>query len=135
MTGPSVRSFARPGKRQEMHHTAEMLRTHPSPTTVNQDALKACIEACYDCAQACTGCADACLAEENVTALVHCIRLNQDCADICETTGRLISRQTEPDWTVIRTQLEACIQACSKCGAECARHADHMEHCRVCAEA
>jgi hypothetical protein len=67
---------------------------------------------------------------------VRCIRLNLDCADVCETTGRLLLRQTESDWSLIRRQLEACAAACRACGDECQRHAEgmNMEHCRVCAE-
>jgi hypothetical protein len=75
------------------------------------------------------------LGEHDVQSLVRCIRLNLDCADICAATGRLLLRQTEPDWGILRTQVEACAQACRSCGDECQRHAPHMEHCRVCAEA
>jgi hypothetical protein len=42
---------------------------------------------------------------------------------------------TEPDWRLIRSQLEACVAACRVCGTECETHAQHMEHCRVCAAA
>jgi hypothetical protein len=122
-----------------MTHIAEMLDTHPraGTTALDRQALLDCIEACFDCAQTCTSCADACLGEEqHLTHLVKCIRLNLDCADVCETTGRLLLRQTEPDWSVIRAQLEACIAACRSCGDECQRHAEGMgmEHCRICAE-
>jgi hypothetical protein len=47
----------------------------------------------------------------------------------------LLSRRTETDLDVVRGQLEACVVACRACGAECERHGEHMEHCRVCAEA
>lgn len=68
--------------------------------------------------------------------LVRCIRLNLDCAVICDVTGHVLSRQTEPDWGIVRAQLLACVAACQACGAECERHAMHgMEHCRICAEA
>ena len=112
-----------------------MISTHPDVRGNTNEALIRCIEACYSCAQTCTSCADACLAEEMVADLRQCIRLNLDCADVCEATGRLISRQTEPDWSLLRAQLEACVAACQVCGAECERHAGHHEHCRVCAEA
>ncbi len=117
-------------------HVQEMLKTHPQKQQVDPSVLRECIEACFDCAQTCTACADACLGEQqHLQMLVRCIRLNLDCADICETTGKLVSRQTEPDWAMIRAQLEACATACRSCGAECQRHADMHEHCRVCAEA
>lgn len=118
-----------------MHHTEAMLSTHPKPSSLDRKALVDCIHACYDCAQTCTACADACLAEPQVQSLVRCIRLNLDCFDVCVTTGNLLSRQTEPEMALLRAQLEACREACQTCGAECERHAQHHEHCRVCAEA
>lgn len=117
-----------------MNHVQEMLQTHPRPATRDGDALAECIQACYDCAQACTACADACLGEPQVQNLIRCIRLNLDCADVCVTTGAVLSRQTEPDWSLLRAQLQACAEACRVCGDECESHAQHHEHCRVCAE-
>ena len=118
-----------------MTHVAQMLQTHPSKTQIDEALLRECIEACFDCAQTCTACADACLGEQqHLQMLVRCIRLNLDCADVCETTGRLLSRQTEPDWSLIRAQLEACAAACRSCGDECQRHAGMHQHCQVCAE-
>jgi hypothetical protein len=113
-----------------------MLETYPRDFNVDKDVLARCIEACFDCAQACTACADDCLSEESVSDLVKCIRTNQDCADICISTGRVLSRQTEYDANMARTVLQACSQACKTCGDECEAHAEHgMEHCRVCADA
>jgi hypothetical protein len=112
-----------------------MLETYPRDFNVDRDVLSACISACSDCATTCTLCADDCLSEQNVAELVKCIRLNLDCADICATTGRVVSRQTEYDANVTRAALQACIAACRSCGEECARHAEHgMEHCRICAD-
>jgi hypothetical protein len=118
-----------------MTHTLEMLRTHPQAGNAPMEELARRVEACYDCAQACTSCADACLGEDMVAELVRCIRLNLDCASICQATGAVLSRQTEPEMSVIRAQLEACIAACRVCAQECESHADMHEHCRVCAEA
>lgn len=112
-----------------------MLSTHPSAGVADSAALVACIEACFDCALTCTMCADACLGEEHVHDLRHCIRLNLDCADICNATGRVVARQTTPDWTLVRSQVQACLMACQLCAAECEQHAGMHEHCRVCAEA
>jgi hypothetical protein len=112
-----------------------MLDTYPRDFNVDRDVLVDSIAACYDCAQACTQCADDCLSEQDVQHLAKCIRLNLDCADICATTARVVSRQTEYDANVSRAMIEACVQACSSCGEECEAHAEHgMEHCRVCAE-
>jgi hypothetical protein len=116
-------------------HTQEMVQTHPRQAQVDRQALVRCIEECYSCAQSCTTCADACLGEEELNMLVRCIRLNLDCANVCYTTGQMLSRQTEADWDLLRLQLQVCAAACEICGAECRRHANHHEHCRVCAEA
>ena len=112
----------------------KMLTTHPSANGQNLDAIASLVEAAFDCAQTCTSCADACLAEDMVGDLRYCIRQDLDCADVSGTTGRILSRQTEPDWTLIRAQVEACRVACKTCGDECEKHADKHAHCRVCAE-
>jgi len=117
-----------------MAHAQAMLQTHTRKPQVDAALLAQCIEACFDCAQSCTACADACLGEQQLQMLIRCIRLNLDCADVCDTTGRLLSRQTEADWGLVRAQLQACATACRVCGAECERHGGHMEHCRLCAE-
>lgn len=118
-----------------MIHAQQMVQTHPRQTQLDPALLSRCIEACFDCAQTCVACADACLGEQDVQMLVRCIRLNLDCADICDTTGRLLSRQTDWDTSIIRAQLQACVVACKACGEECERHSGHMEHCRICADA
>ena len=118
-----------------MPYAQPMLETHPCPGHVDREVLARCIEACVECAQACDACADACLSEDDVTELRKCIRLNLDCSDICATTGRLVTRQTEYDAPVSKAQLETCRQACGTCAEECERHAEHHEHCRLCAEA
>lgn len=111
-----------------------MLEAHPEPQDIDRDAFIRCIEACFDCSQACTSCADACLSEEAIAELRKCIRLNLDCADICDVTGRMLTRQTGSDAPLSKSQLETCRQACRTCAEECERHSDKHEHCRVCAE-
>jgi hypothetical protein len=114
-----------------------MLDTYPRSFNLDQDLLVRAIEATTDCGQACTQCADDCLSEEGRQQhLVKCIRLNLDCADVCATTARVLSRQTEYDANVTRAIVEACIVAAAAAGDECERHGEHgMEHCTVCAEA
>jgi hypothetical protein len=108
----------------------EIIERHPRPITLDRDALLRCIDECFDCAATCTSCADACLGEPDVPEMVRCVRLNLDCADVCDATGRVVTRQTEPDLGVVRAAVEACIVACRACD----RHAAHHDHCRVCAE-
>ena len=118
-----------------MTATEEMLKTYPRDLGgVDRNRLQACIEACVECAQVCTACADACLSEKMVADLAKCIRTNLDCADICDTTARVLSRHTGYDAHITRAVLDACAQACQSCGDVCAEHSTMHEHCRICAE-
>lgn len=101
---------------------------------VDRKALATCIAACFECAQACTACADACLSEPAVAELTKCIRTDLDCADICETTGRVLSRHTGYDADLTRAVLESCATACRSCADECEHHRDAHAHCSICAE-
>ena len=112
----------------------EMLRTHPVQGGMDAAVLADCIQACVACAQCCTTCADACLSEEGVDHLVRCIGLNADCADICATTGRVLSRPSTMDPGVLGAVLALCASACRACAEECEGHAKMHEHCRICAE-
>jgi len=115
--------------------TLEMLRDSPVDVSFDEATLARCIDECLACAQACTACADACLAEDSVEQLRRCITTDLDCADLCATTARVLSRQTDPHPAMLRIVLEACMNACRECAEECEVHADHHEHCRLCAEA
>jgi hypothetical protein len=113
----------------------KMLHAHPWPGNVDRDVLARCIEECFVCAQTCTSCADACLSEKDmIIELRKCIRLNLDCADTCEATGRVLIRQTEYDAPLTKALLQACREACATCAEECERHGD-MDHCTICAQA
>jgi hypothetical protein len=118
-----------------MAYAQQMLETHPWPGHVDRSVLAECIEACVECAQTCQACADACLSEDSVAELRKCIRLNLDCDDVCATTARVLTRQTEYDAPLSRALVDVCRRACATCGEECERHAPHHEHCRICAEA
>ncbi len=118
-----------------MTNAAAMLETYPKSINLDRELLARVVDAALGCSQTCTACADACLSEDMVAELTKCIRTNLDCADICATTARVLSRHTGYDANITRTQLEACIQACKSCGDECEEHAGMHEHCRVCAEA
>ncbi len=118
-----------------MTNAAAMLETYPKSINLDRELLARVIDAALACSQTCTACADACLSEDMVAELAKCIRTNLDCADICATTARVLSRHTGYDANLTRAQLEACAQACKSCGDECQEHAGMHEHCRVCAEA
>jgi hypothetical protein len=116
-----------------MTHAQAVLTSSPAPIPgVDVRLLADTAQAAFDCVQTCTACANACLGEPRVQDLVRCIRLNLHCADVCDATGRLVSRQENPE--LARAMVQACVLACRLCAEECEQHAQ-MEHCRVCAEA
>ena len=96
-----------------------MLESHPHPLgQIDRVKLTASIDACGECNQARTACADLCLSEDDVDDLTKCIRTCLDCADICATTSRVLSRQTGNDPNLTKAVLEACITACKASGEE-----------------
>ena len=117
-----------------MSRALEMLETHPRALSVEAGVLAACIDECFVCAQTCTACADADIGEPDVETLLRCITLCLNCSDVCVSTGRVLSRQTEFESDLARVVLEACLDACRISAEECDRHAHHHEHCRICAE-
>jgi uncharacterized membrane protein len=121
-----------------MTQVVEMLRTYPADLgTVDRDALARCIEECFSTAQACTAGADACMSEadEHIASLRTCVRLCVDCADICDVTGRVMSRHTGDDAALARSIRQACVSVCRSCADECERHAARHEHSQICADA
>lgn len=118
-----------------MTYATRMLDTHSRDFNLDADVLAAFIDAAGQCSHACTACADACLGEASVGELVRCIRLDQDCADVCSVAARVASRQTESDTDLVRAIVEACATACRACGDECDEHASRHDHCRICAQA
>jgi hypothetical protein len=108
----ALHAYEREG--EAMTDIRQMLEAHPRRIAIETGVLVACIEACADCALSCAACADACLGERNLEMLIRCIRLWLDCGDVCATTGRLLSRQTEFD-----AGLARAAEACRRCGAAC----------------
>ena len=106
----------------------KMIAAHPNVNGhVNEPLAQAAKHAMY-CAVICTSCADACSAEE--MDMRQCIRTCMDCADICTATAKVATRRTGDNDGMLRAQLQACIEACEICAAECAKH-DH-DHCKRC---
>lgn len=89
------------------------------------------IQALHDCSAECNHCFDACLQEEDVKMMAQCIRLDRECADICALLEQAISRNSP----FVSELAAVCAKICDACGDECAKHADHHDHCRRCAEA
>ncbi len=113
----------------------ELIRTHPGEFPVDEQTMIDVIDRVYECAKACAACADACLGEDDPKSQASCITSCQNCGELCITTARALSRVTGFNPDTARRLVEACEQVCRICADECARHAPHMEHCRVCAEA
>lgn len=88
-----------------------------------------------DCGASCTACADATLSESDSRELTSVIRVCLDRAKAFHATARVAIRQSSPDTRLVRATVEACATACDACAEDCDRHAEHHEHCRVCAEA
>ena len=117
-----------------MSYARQLLDSYPGTLNADAGMLAATIDALRDCAQACAADADADLAEQDLAEMVKCIRLCLDCVDVCTATAGVVSRQTDYDASITRPLLEACVATCKSCGDECGRHAQHHEHCRICAE-
>ena len=120
-----------------MSYARQMLDTYPADIAVDKDQLATAIDALTACSQACTACADACLSEsgEAMPHLARCIRDDLDCADVCDTTARVLSRHTGYDAALTRAQVQAALQAAKSCADSCGEHAEMHEHCRICAQA
>jgi hypothetical protein len=120
-----------------MSYARQMLDTYPGDIKLEADAdvLAGVIGAAAEGAQACATDVDADLSELHLVQMVECIRLCQDCADICAATTAVLSRPATWDRRVVRPLVEACAAICESCGDECERHASAHAHCRVCAEA
>ena len=124
----------RPSLAQAAHITPSEVKDDPDSGDAADEPPLAALELCMECSEVCSSCADACLGEQDVAGLVRCIRLNLDCAAICDVTARTLIRQVEFDWELARPLVEACAEACRICSLECQRHASMHAHCRICAE-
>ena len=118
-----------------MSYARQMLDTYSRAFNIDAGLLAAAIDALSDCVEACNADNAADLGEQNVTEMVTCIRLCLDCADICDATGRVLSRHTGYDTNLTRATLQACVTVCRSCADECERHAQMHAHCRVCEQA
>jgi hypothetical protein len=120
-----------------MTRAAELLDRFPGGLgPLDRGKLADCIDACLDCAQACTACAAGCLSEapEKLSELVSCIRTEQDCADVCATTARVLSRRGGDNLELTRALLQTCVTACRACAEECINCGTLDAGCQVCAE-
>jgi hypothetical protein len=113
----------------------DMVKASASQRDLDVASLSEAITACLECHAICVMCADACAAEPHATMLARCIRLNGDCADLCEAVARVLGKIGTPHPPTMRTLVEACIETCQACAIECHKHEAEHDHCRICAEA
>ncbi|TXD33896.1 four-helix bundle copper-binding protein [Lujinxingia vulgaris] len=118
-----------------MANLRQMIESHPLTPPLEADLLATTLNEVRMCAQFCVLCADACLAEEKVEEMRECIRRCLACAESCEATAHQLVRYDERDRTILYSQLQASAVATRVCAEECERHAEAMEHCRICAQA
>jgi hypothetical protein len=115
-----------------MTDTRDMLDAFPIRFALDTDQVAAAIDACLSCGQACISCANANLGEADIDDMRTCIALCTNCADVCETTARLLSRPIGWDRFVVYHLLRTCVRTCTSSADECARHAHHHRHCAIC---
>lgn len=82
-----------------------------------------------ECILSCNDCMNACLEEEHVKMMTECIRLDNECSVVCNTTLQLIHRDSH----FMKDMLELCAKVCKACANECNKHA--TSHCKECAKA
>lgn len=112
----------------------EIIERHPRSVSFDRALLVRCIDGASTVPPPARAVPTPASASPRCPSLCGCVGLNLDCADVCDTTGRVVTRQTEPDLRVVRVAIEACIVTRRACADECDRHAAHHDHCRVCAE-
>jgi hypothetical protein len=92
------------------------------------DELIAAIDALEACEKASNACAMAMVTSGGMANEVH---QALDCADVCGSTERVLSRGTTPDPRVVAAVVAAAIAACDASAAACGAHAEHHTHCRL----
>jgi hypothetical protein len=92
--------------------------------TLDEELMRACIDACAACEQACTVCA---------TQLMSCSPACMNCADMCATMMRSMLRMQGMTPAVMMSMLDACIAMCQLCMDECMEHPDSAV-CMMCAQ-
>lgn len=82
------------------------------------------MELMLSCLTVCSSCAEMCLKEGRKETAKLCL----DCADICGTTIKLHSRESEFNPKI----MSLCADICKRCSEECSKV--KMDHCQQCSE-
>lgn len=94
--------------------------------------MQHCLDACTACARICERCADDMIGMDSgghKELQDLCIRLCQDCADLCALSARWISRMSPSTELLCR----ACAEMCDRCASVCEQHSSHHPLCGECA--
>jgi hypothetical protein len=93
-------------------------------------AMQRLIDAASACEQACTMCAGS----TGMDGMERCSAMCMTCAEMCNTTMRMMLRPAGQDMDSMMAMLQACMTMCLACAAECEMHKD-MAMCAMCAAA
>ena len=91
------------------------------------DVYSDLVESLENCVAACNNSAASLLEEEDVAAMTDSIKLDLDCADVCQMALKLLARDSNHAAKVI----ELCEDICAECAEECEKH--EYDHCVLCA--
>ena len=119
-----------------MNTTMDMMKGAMSSTVMPMKDLDPAmmqegIEALVACSQACIMCADA----DAVDGMGRCAATCANCADVCDTMTRMMLRVNGWEMQVVASMMQTTVAMCRACSAECMKHAEMSEHCRMCAMA
>ncbi len=119
-----------------MSKIQQILSAYPAEAGMKPQQLAKVIDKLYECAGVCLACADACTAETDpkmIAMSAKCMRLDNDCSDLCTVAARILTRQTGYDAPTtfavidaVRASLRACADACAEM--------EKSEHCQTCAQ-
>ncbi|GAB2860542.1 hypothetical protein GCM10027074_29720 [Streptomyces deserti] len=88
----------------------KLLDAYPAETGMPPRLLGEAVDKLYECAGVCLTCADAAAAEqdpEKIVMSIKCVRLDNDCADLCTVAARILARQTGYDAPTTMAVIEA----------------------------
>ena len=99
-----------------MTMTADMMKAMSMPAGMDMSAMQDCMDQCSMCMQACTMCADQMAGMEGMG---RCASMSMTCADVCDTTMRMMMRPMGMDMGALESMLRACMAMCEATMAEC----------------
>jgi hypothetical protein len=115
-----------------MLETRELFDSITIDSDIDAERWSDAITALGNCQEAVTACAGAMLVE--ASDMTSGVLRDLDCADVVQAAARVLTRAAAADLSLLSAQLEACLVACERSNQYCSAHAEHLPHCRICAE-